>query len=425
MSMEMHVFFRGALPTKAALTRAMKDLGFPFTIRPATGSLEQQKGFMPMRFRREDTGVEFDVFEGRATVEELAGKNVDGDFDRSANFRWGGDETEMLAGMCAAAALAKLVNGVVFDDEEGLLLRLDEAVAFAKKHLDTSVKPAESGTRPADIKRYLKSLLKLRSDLVLVGRYLLIRPVRHIMRGARLDASGDKHAFNVWRFFVPLYDPAWPNGCGDRLRGDWDVRQPHFERYLLDSLAEEIFEPLGRMTTLDDLAAVLDEPNRIFAEDFCAQGVRALVLSGQRERAAEYIRELEERRPRVFAGDWAQKRRDFLARDIHEVCAMYHAREAQHAQDYKIAHIWEPMPFPVELPVAKRASESSDPLFVATPWVTHPPWVLQELPEEAGEVRFAEEWISPGGRKHMPDGPALLVPLSREEADSRHRKNEP
>jgi hypothetical protein len=27
-------------------------------------------------------------------------------FDRSANFRWGGDETEMLAGMCAAA-LAK------------------------------------------------------------------------------------------------------------------------------------------------------------------------------------------------------------------------------------------------------------------------------------------------------------------------------
>src|SRR5262245_37690293 len=30
MSIESHVFFRGALPSKAALTRAMKELGFPF-----------------------------------------------------------------------------------------------------------------------------------------------------------------------------------------------------------------------------------------------------------------------------------------------------------------------------------------------------------------------------------------------------------
>src|SRR5215510_14250617 len=106
MSMEVHVLFRGALPSKAALARAMKELGFPFTITPSAGSLEQQNGFMPMRLRRNETGVEFDVFEGRAAVEELAEENVDPTFDRSANFRWGGDETEMLAAMCAAAVLA-------------------------------------------------------------------------------------------------------------------------------------------------------------------------------------------------------------------------------------------------------------------------------------------------------------------------------
>ena len=39
MSMETHVFFRGKLPTKAALSRAMKELGFSFSISPSTGSL--------------------------------------------------------------------------------------------------------------------------------------------------------------------------------------------------------------------------------------------------------------------------------------------------------------------------------------------------------------------------------------------------
>ncbi len=34
MSMETHVFFRGKLPTKAALSRTMRELGFPFSITP-------------------------------------------------------------------------------------------------------------------------------------------------------------------------------------------------------------------------------------------------------------------------------------------------------------------------------------------------------------------------------------------------------
>ena len=52
MAMELHVFFRGELPSKAALARTIKELGFPLSIISATGSLEQHKGFMPMRLRR-------------------------------------------------------------------------------------------------------------------------------------------------------------------------------------------------------------------------------------------------------------------------------------------------------------------------------------------------------------------------------------
>src|SRR4030095_11023608 len=103
MSMETHVFFRGKLPSKAALSRAMKELGFPFSITTATGSLEAQKGFLPMKLRGAETGVEFDVFGDRVAVEEFADAGVDASFERRASLRWGGDFEEAVAGMCVAA----------------------------------------------------------------------------------------------------------------------------------------------------------------------------------------------------------------------------------------------------------------------------------------------------------------------------------
>src|SRR3979411_2338598 len=111
MSTETHVFFRGKLPSKAALMRAMKELGFPFALEPATGSLERQRGFMPMTLRREETGVEFDAYDDHAAVEEFATEGVDASFERRASFRWGGDFQEAGAGLCAGTWRAHHVSG--------------------------------------------------------------------------------------------------------------------------------------------------------------------------------------------------------------------------------------------------------------------------------------------------------------------------
>ena len=147
----------------------MKELGFPFSIKAATGSLEQQSGFMSMLFRRRETGVEFDIWNDQSAVAEFADVGVDPSFERVANFRWAGDFQEAVAGMCAAAALAKLMNGVVFERAfEERLLSIDDATLVARRGLETLTKrdePTRLGTRPADLKRYLKPLLKQRSDL--------------------------------------------------------------------------------------------------------------------------------------------------------------------------------------------------------------------------------------------------------------------
>src|SRR3954462_3148924 len=100
------------------------------------------------------------------------------------------------------------MNGVVFDDVEDRLLSIDDAIVVARKNLQELVKPEDvkrPDTRPADLKRYLKPLLKQRSDLVLIGRLLLIRPVRHILRGVFFDRTSDKYQFQVKRYVQPLW----------------------------------------------------------------------------------------------------------------------------------------------------------------------------------------------------------------------------
>ena len=177
MSTETHVFFRGKLPTKAALSRAMKELGFPFAIKPATGSLEQQSGSMSMTLRREETGVEFDVFNDHSAVREFAKQGVDQSYERVANFRWSGDFEEAVAGMCGAAALAKLVNGVVFDEAEDQLLSIDEAIALARKNVAALPQPPRRSPRGRTLlKRMLAPLLAKRTDLALAGDLLVITP---------------------------------------------------------------------------------------------------------------------------------------------------------------------------------------------------------------------------------------------------------
>src|SRR3954453_22638721 len=175
MSMEIHVFFRGKLPTKAELARVMKELGFPITI-PSKDSLEKQSGFLPMRLRRQEAGAEFDVFEGRANIADIMGDSVsevDPGFDRCGSFRFGGNENEMVTAICASAALAKLVGGVVLEGESGDLMQVDAAIAWAKEIFDDwaeaqnieAAKPKSQrtpGTKPSDLKRYLKPLLELR-----------------------------------------------------------------------------------------------------------------------------------------------------------------------------------------------------------------------------------------------------------------------
>ena len=442
MSTETHVFFCGKLPTKAALSRAMKELGFPFSIRPATGTLEEQSGFMPMLLRREETGVEFDVWNDHSAVTHFADVGVDPSFERVASFRWGGDYQEAIAGMCAAAALAKLANGVVFDEAEHKLLSVDDAIALARNSLMGLPEPSKHSKPrgPTVLKRMLEPLLALRSDLMLAPSLLLIRPVRHLMRGAEFEWTDRGTTCSARPFVRPLYQPS-RLFLNDAVFSE-SVENPDFEPMLFDRLAAEVFEPLGKISTIEDfiestwgkklwpeqlvcsillargleegkaVAATIDEVNRRHLETCKTRLAAASRKDGLKYHLRSALKSAEE------STKSSKARLALLARGEAAVFEHYRAWEDAVARGHKIEQAWQPSPFPAQLPTSQCRAKSADPKLTPTPWLDFPATWREDPPETPGEIRFAVRcW-------YRQDRLELLHPITREQAGARHRNFE-
>jgi len=152
--------------------------------------------------------------------------------------------------------------------------------------------------------------------------------------------------------------------------------------------------------------------------EYCVAPITSLVLAGEQERAAQYVQKLEreashESSKREIRASWER-----VTADIPALCARMHAQEAENIKALKLEGIWEPSPFPVELPSAQRGDKSAESVFLTAPWVSGPRGLWQELPTEPGDVRFAKGFHRREGRLALP------AALTREEAEVRHRAGE-
>jgi hypothetical protein len=404
MAIETHVLFDAPLPSIAALNAELKALGFPVRFQGGHGPLRTQGGFRPINVRGEQSGCEIDIRRGADAVDELELPEGAGAVPCRVSLRWASDESEGAAALCVAAALAALTKGIVLEEQSGTWQGAAEAAAYARQYLGTMSAPPsakEPGTRPTDIKRYLKTILDQRDDLVLFGRMLVIRPVRHVLRGAFFDRTGERTRFQIWRYLEPLYGHPASVGLDDTIHnGQWKVTDAHFQPLLHDALRHDVFAELGPLTTLDRVAGHLSGNRwKVSAR------VIALILAGRHGAANALIDGLERRDPSWRV--WLREERQLLERDIRAVCAEYHDKEARTVEALKIAPIWEPSPFPAELPEHERESVA-EPGFSAGRWPETPPGLLAPLPERPGEVRFSRDYI------FRRDLPLLLEPMTAE-----------
>ena len=293
---------------------------------------------------------------------------------------------------------------------------------------------------PATLKRILAPLLAKRSDLVLVPSLLLIRPVRHLMRGAEFEWSDHGTKCSVRPFIRPLYQPS-PLFLNDAVFSE-SVENPDFEAMLFDRLAVEVFEPLGHISTIEDLIGSKWGKQLWSEELFCSILLSRGLEEGKAIAATiEEVdkRHLEECKARLAAAnrkdgleyhlraalksaeksiEGSKARLAILARGEAAVFEHYRAWEDAVARGHKIEQAWEPSPFPAQLPGSLRVAKSGDPTLTPTPWLDFPATWRQDPPEVPGEIRFAVRWWYRQGRLE------LLHPIPREQAEARHRNFE-
>jgi hypothetical protein len=137
MSQELHIFMQGSrVPNRDAWQQAIEELGFPAVLASSL-DLRQCAGFTPSSYKGLSTGFELSLEpaeEVLSSYSHIASRVSDR--DKCATFRWGGNLTECAASLSAAAALAKLTDGVYYYPNDDLLYGADEAVAATRRDLD-------------------------------------------------------------------------------------------------------------------------------------------------------------------------------------------------------------------------------------------------------------------------------------------------
>ena len=258
----------------------------------------------------------------------------------------------MLCGLCCAAALAQLVGGVVFEDQEGKLLSVDDALKLARTEFDrvaAQAKPAIATTDPASLKRLLKPLLVIRPDLTLIGRRLVIRPVRHLLRGALIDRMSDKRQIRLWWFVKPLCQGPGIGHGNYFYDGAWRIDEPHFSEFLFDTLRSEIFMRAKQVCTLDDFIAELESLR--LAKPMIGANIMtkidALLMNGNIDHATMLLETFNS--PHETHVNWKADRLAAISRGPDEVYSLFRALEAEGVKSQKLQKIWEPTPFPGEL----------------------------------------------------------------------------
>ena len=133
MAEETHVaLFHGKLPGKgASLNRAMKELDLPLAVRTAPGWLGRGVSADDRAARRVASNSTSSTAATRSR--NSPARTPTRAFSAAKTPAGAATKAQMLAALCAAAALAKLVDGRVLDEAENKLLTVDQAVERARE----------------------------------------------------------------------------------------------------------------------------------------------------------------------------------------------------------------------------------------------------------------------------------------------------
>jgi hypothetical protein len=234
-------------------------------------------------------------------------------------------------------------------------------------------------TTQAQIKRALKPLLERNPDLALVGSWVIVKPVHHVVRGISIDRTGQADVFNPEWAVMPLclceirssiflsWGSSWmPPRMHHPDKGLWKWSRPGVVEALENLIESVVLPKIRAVVTLDDLVQLLverslhrdlDGTNPLGGPDSKALSVQ--IARGELDAASAICVNWVSRFSEATYGQDDNDRAKF--RRMKELCRLLaaddragmakllHEWEAQTVRNLKIEHLWEPTPFPLEL----------------------------------------------------------------------------
>jgi hypothetical protein len=222
-------------------------------------------------------------------------------------------------------------------------------------------------TTTAQVKKMVRPLLERHSDLALVGRWIYVKPVHHFARAVLIDRTSAAHNFAPqWvavhlfeaRTFFPL---SWATALSDSRQGHWwsAKNDPDVANTLVNAIEEQALPRLRAMKTLDDyLHFVSENYFRHHLYEWPTAKIIVDVALGELTNA----RSLCDAKIEDWSTDqpYYNERHRAEFRRLRELCAclraddrpglarLLHSWEAETVKTFKIEHLWEPTPFPLE-----------------------------------------------------------------------------
>lgn len=228
-------------------------------------------------------------------------------------------------------------------------------------------------TTAAQVKKLVQPLLDSNSDLAWVGRQIYLKPVQHFSRTVLIDRIGDPDGFRPqwavahlfqYRTYLPLSWGEWLSWPSGERGWAWSIHDPDVAAELIKSVEQKALPILRAMQTLDDY---LSHVSAHYLRHHLYERPEAKIVLDVALGDLQAARSLCEQN----LADWSIERayhNDTKKTELRKVCelcallqndnrsaliSLLHEWEAQTVKNFKIEHIWEPTPFPLELQAAK------------------------------------------------------------------------
>lgn len=220
-------------------------------------------------------------------------------------------------------------------------------------------------TTVAQVRQLVQPLLQRNSDLGLVGRIVVIKPVHHILRGIYIDRSLDPLLFVPTWAVVFLFEPrqTLSYNWGQRVyrrSGSWELSDPDMPNEMAEAIEQQALPLLRPVKSIDDFVAFTSKhrfrdthldfyPDRKIFVDVARgdlEAARTICAYFATDRAKRwYLPQMQEEYDRItkmLCPLVASNNRLGLARLLHDF-------ETGSAKDLKLNTVWEPTPFPIEM----------------------------------------------------------------------------